>query len=127
MTTVYRTLPIPLIMIPFGVIAQQYKIVDKASDCTCWLVTILMGTNDFEAFSSFCLSRCLPFYGNILPRANIGLRNHHVRSFLSFFCFVNTLLLPFRKEMTTCSICTTSYRPMLQSSLQTLPFLSAVW
>ena len=31
-----RVLPVPLIMIPFGVIAQQYKIVEKADSCSCW-------------------------------------------------------------------------------------------
>ena len=31
-----RVLPVPLIMIPFGVIAQQYKMVDRANSCSCW-------------------------------------------------------------------------------------------
>ena len=31
-----RTLPIILIMIPFGVISQYYKIVDQANNCSCW-------------------------------------------------------------------------------------------
>ena len=31
-----RILPVPLTMIPFGVIAQQYKIVEKANNCSCW-------------------------------------------------------------------------------------------
>ncbi|CAI8022378.1 hypothetical protein GBAR_LOCUS13152 [Geodia barretti] len=48
------TLPVSLIVILFGVIAQQYEIVDKAKDCSCW---------------------CLPFYGNVLPRPNIGFHN----------------------------------------------------
>jgi hypothetical protein len=30
------TLPIILIMIPFGVISQHYKIVDQANNCSCW-------------------------------------------------------------------------------------------
>ncbi|CAI8022377.1 hypothetical protein GBAR_LOCUS13152 [Geodia barretti] len=42
-------------MIPFGVIAHKYKIVDKADNCSCW---------------------CLPFYGNVLPRAKLGLHNN---------------------------------------------------
>ena len=39
-TLMYRTLPIPLVMIPFGVIAQQYKIVEKANTCSCWWKTL---------------------------------------------------------------------------------------
>ncbi|CAI8027048.1 hypothetical protein GBAR_LOCUS15487 [Geodia barretti] len=48
------TLPIILIMIPFGVISQYYKIVDQANNCSCW---------------------CLPFYGNVLPHPQIGHQN----------------------------------------------------
>jgi hypothetical protein len=51
------TLPIPLVMIPFGVIAERYNIVEKANNCSCW---------------------CLPYYGNLLPRAKMGYRNGQV-------------------------------------------------
>ncbi|CAI8027918.1 hypothetical protein GBAR_LOCUS15900 [Geodia barretti] len=65
-------LPVPLTMIPFGVIAQQYKIVEKANNCSCW---------------------CLPNYGNIIPRPQLEATNghagneylHHLHYLLTFY------------------------------------------
>ena len=33
---VCRVLPVVLIMVPFGVIAKEYRIVHDANDCSCW-------------------------------------------------------------------------------------------
>ena len=73
-TLMCRTLPIPLVMVPFGVIAQQYKIVDKANTCSCWWKILYLNIS-FLLY----LFRCLPFYGNVLPHAQIGSPNDQVR------------------------------------------------
>ena len=31
-----RVLPVFLIMVPFGVIAVKYKIIQNANECSCW-------------------------------------------------------------------------------------------
>ncbi|CAI8022129.1 hypothetical protein GBAR_LOCUS13015 [Geodia barretti] len=69
------TLPIPLVMIPFGVIAQRYNIVEKANNCSCW---------------------CLPYYGNLLPRGKTGYGNgqegdmylHHLHDYVTAYSAV---------------------------------------
>ena len=67
-------------MIPFGVIAQQYKIVDRANSCSCWY---LLSSNNCFRWTPIIISfRCLPFYGNVLPRVKISVPNNPVRIFL---------------------------------------------
>jgi hypothetical protein len=48
------TLPVVLIMIPFGVLSRKYQLVQDANRLSCW---------------------CLPYYGNVLPRPQIGYGN----------------------------------------------------
>ena len=35
-STLLRTLPIVLIVVPFGVIAEEYDLVRDANNCSCW-------------------------------------------------------------------------------------------
>ena len=88
-------------MIPFGVIAHKYKIVDKADNCSCWYI------HKSPTIALYCISivpllyhfRCLPFYGNVLPRAKLGLHNN-VRSFLKVILFfVSNLSLQVEENM----------------------------
>ena len=39
---VCRVLPVVLIMVPFGVIAKEYRIVHDANDCSCWYCPLLV-------------------------------------------------------------------------------------
>ncbi|CAI8054501.1 hypothetical protein GBAR_LOCUS29739 [Geodia barretti] len=53
-----------LIVVPFGVLSQKYQLVHKAKKCSCCTLS---------------KHRCLPFYGNVLPRPPIGYHNGSVR------------------------------------------------
>ncbi|CAI8049987.1 hypothetical protein GBAR_LOCUS27504 [Geodia barretti] len=45
------SLPVALVLSPFSVLSVKYGLIQKATDCACW---------------------CLPFYGNGLPRLQLG-------------------------------------------------------
>ena len=42
---IYRTLPIVLIMIPFGVLSAKYQLVQNADDCSCRYNEVLIPTH----------------------------------------------------------------------------------
>ena len=65
---VFRVLPVVLIMVPFGVIAKEYRIVHDANDCSCWYCLYNSHAEQSAPLVSF---RCLPFFGNVIPRPNL--------------------------------------------------------
>ena len=62
-------------MIPFGVMAQKYHLVLQADKCSCWYILVYSFKIIAHIIKYF---RCLPAYGNILPRPNFA--NFNVRN-----------------------------------------------
>lgn len=83
-----RTLPIVVIMIPFGVYSVKYRLVQYANNCSCWCVSSSL-IYSYILYTHilimvYIILRCLPFFGNMVPRPPLGVNiNVHVPVLLS--------------------------------------------